>query len=110
MSMDSLAKLEARIQESHGLNPQQKEELVTLLSDLKHAIAELSKTHEEHAESIARFTDMSAHEATRRQKNQHLLRIAMEGLSTSVEEFEVSHPELISTVNKISDILSSIGI
>src|SRR5215510_8310939 len=110
MPIDSLLQLEARLQEIHGLNPRQKEELLRLLSDLKQEISELSKTHEEHAHSIVRFTDLSAHEATRRHKNQDLLRLAMEGLSTSVAEFEVSHPTLVDTVNKISSLLSNIGI
>jgi hypothetical protein len=110
MLMDCLVQLEARIHETQGLNPQQKEDLLWLISDLKQEIAGLSKTHEEHAHSIARFTDISAHEATRRHKNQDLLRIAMEGLSTSVAEFEASHPTLVDTVNKISSLLSNMGI
>jgi hypothetical protein len=110
MPIDSLVQLEARIHEAHHLNPDQKQELLRLLSDLKQEIAALSETHEEHAHSIARFTAISAHEATRRHRNQDLLRIAMEGLSTSVAEFEASHPTLVDTVNKISSFLSNIGI
>src|SRR5262245_37676915 len=110
MPIDSLAQLEVRIHESQGLNPQQKAELLRLISDLKREIAALSTTHSEHAHSIARFTDLSAHEATRQHKNQDLLRLAMEGLSTSVAEFEASHPTLVDTVNKISSLLSNIGI
>jgi uncharacterized coiled-coil DUF342 family protein len=91
MPIDSLEQLEVRLQETYSLNPQQKDELLRLLADLKQEIADLSKTHEEHAHSIARFTDLSAHEATRRHKNQDLLRMAIEGLSTSVAECE-SHP------------------
>jgi hypothetical protein len=110
MPTDSLGQLEARIQETQGLNPQQKAELLRLLAELKQEIAALSETQAEHAHSIARFTDLSAHEATRRHKNQDLLRIAMEGLSASVAGFEVSHPALVDTVNKFSSLLSNIGI
>jgi Domain of unknown function (DUF4404) len=110
MPIDSLVQLEARIQETPCLNLQQKEELLRLLADLNQEIAALSETHEEHAHSIARFTDVSAHEATRQHRNQDLLRIAMEGLSTSVAEFEASHPTLVDTVNKISNLLSNMGI
>jgi hypothetical protein len=101
--------LEVKLQGTHGLNPRQKEELLRLLSDLKQEIADVSKTHEEQAHSIARFTDLFAHEATRRHKNQDLLRIAMEGLSTSVAECE-SHPTWVETVNRISSLLSNMGI
>jgi DNA repair exonuclease SbcCD ATPase subunit len=110
MAIDSIAQLEAKIQATYSPNTQQREELLALLAELKGQIAELSKTHEEHATSIASFTDISAHEATRQHTNQHLLRIDIEGLSTSVEEFEASHPELVNTVNRISAILSNMGI
>lgn len=91
MPIDRLVQLEARLQETHGLNLRQKEEFLRLISDLKQEIADLAETHEEHAHSIARFTDISTHEATKWHKNQDLLRIAMEGFSTSVAEFEASH-------------------
>ena len=110
MPVDSLVQLEARIHDAQGLNPQQKEEFLRLLTDLKQEITALSETHAEHAHSIARFTDLSAHEATRRPRNQDLVRIAMEGLSTSVAEFEASHPMLVDTVNRISSLLSNMGI
>jgi hypothetical protein len=110
MPADTMAKLEAKIQETQHLNPSQKAELLTLLAALKGEIADLVTTHEEHAHSITRFTDLSAHEATRQQKHPDLLRLAIEGLSTSVEEFEASHPTLVETVNKLSTLLSSLGI
>jgi hypothetical protein len=96
MPIVTLVQLEARLQETHGLNPRQKEELLHLISDLKQEIAGLSKTHEEHAHSIARFTDISAHEATRRQKNQDLLRIAMAGLSTEEHQSQEAVVEMPS--------------
>jgi len=110
MSPDSLTRLETKIQEATGLNAQHKTELLTLLVDLKNEIAKLSTTSEEQAHSIRSFTDISAHEATREFNNQQLVRIAIEGLSTSVEELEASHPELVATVNKLCNLLSSLGI
>jgi hypothetical protein len=110
MPIDTMAKLEANIEESQRLNPSQKAELLTLLAALKGEIADLVTTHEEHAHSITRFTDLSAHEATRLQKNPDLLRLAISGLATSVAEFEASHPTLVETVNKLSTLLSSLGI
>jgi uncharacterized protein DUF4404 len=110
MSLDSLTRLETKIQEAPDLNAQHKTELLNLLANLKDELAGLSTTHEEHAHSITSFTDISAHEATRQTKNQQLLGIAIEGLSTSVEELEASHPELVATVNKLCNLLSSLGI
>lgn len=110
MSLDSLTRLETKIQEATGLSVQHKTELLNLLADLKKELANLSTTSEEHAHSITSFTDISTHEATRLSKNQQLLRISLEGLSTSVEELEASHPELVATVNKLCNLLSSLGI
>jgi len=110
MSLDSLTRLETKIQEATDLSAQHKAELLILLADLKDELASLSTTYEEHAHSITSFTDISTHEATRQTKNQQLLQIAIEGLSTSVDELEASHPELVATVNKLCNLLSSLGI
>jgi hypothetical protein len=65
MPIDRLVHLYAGIHETHGLHPQQKEALLWLIADLQQEITDVSKTPEEHAHSIARVTDISAHEATR---------------------------------------------
>jgi len=70
----------------------------------------LSKTHAEQAESIAGFTEVSAREATREQQNPQLLKLSLEGLNSSVEEFENSHPKLVHIVNSISTTLANLGI
>ena len=71
------------------------------LATLKSEVAALSKTHSEQAESIAGFTEVSTREATREQKNPHLLELSLDGLTASVEEFESSHPKLVQIVNSI---------
>jgi chromosome segregation ATPase len=85
-------------------------DLVHLLETLKNEVAELSKTHEEHAESIAGFAKVSAHEATRREQNPELLKLSVKGLASSVEGIESSHPKLVDIVNRISVMLSNMGI
>jgi uncharacterized protein YecE (DUF72 family) len=110
MALERLLHLEARIHESHDLTPQQKEELLQLLAELKEAMAELSTTHEAHAPSSTRVPDMAAAETTQQDTPQHSLRRAMDDVSTSVEAFEASHPELVNTVNQISTLLANMGI
>jgi hypothetical protein len=110
MSIDILEELERKIKHATRLEVKDQQELLHLLTDLKREIAELSKTHQEHATSITGFTQISVHEATRQPKDQRLLSTAVEGLSTSVEGFEVSHPTLVNIVNRISSLLSNIGI
>ena len=110
MSLDSLGQLKASIHETHELSPQQKEELLGLVSELKAAMANVSTTPEAHAPSRTRETDRAAAKTTRQDTPRHPLRRAMDDVSTSVEAFEASHPELVNTVNQISTLLANMGI
>lgn len=110
MIQDTLAKIEARLQHADAINEDKRRELNELLERLKAEVAELSKTHSEQAESIAGFTEMSAHEATREQQNPRLLELSLRGLASSVEEFEKSHPKLVQVVNAVSNAFSNLGI
>jgi hypothetical protein len=110
MALEQLGYLEARIQETHELSPQQKEELLRLVSELKEAMAAFPTTPEAHAPSRTPVPDMAAEETTRQDTPQHPVRVAMDDVSTSVEAFEASHPELVTTVNQISTLLANMGI
>ena len=110
MIEDTLKKIEARIRAADTIAGDRKGELLQLLGTLHSEVAELSKTHGEHAESIASFTELSAREATRTQRNPRLLELSLAGLSSSVEEFEQSHPRLVEIANAISNALASLGI
>jgi hypothetical protein len=110
MIQETLAKIEARIEKVAWLKEENKAELLNLLSTLKSEIAELSKTHSEHAQSITAFAEVSTHEATRQERDPQLLKLSLEGLSTSVQGFETSHPKLVEIVNAISLMLSNSGV
>ena len=110
MIEDTIGKIEARIQGAEAVKEERRQELLELLGTLKAEVAELSKTHEEQAQSIAGFTEVSAHEATRAQQNPELLKLSLEGLGSSVCGFEESHPRLVQIVNGISSTLSNLGI
>jgi hypothetical protein len=110
MIEDTVSKIEAQIRTSDTVKPGRKDELLQLLDTLKAEVSELSKTHEEHAQSIARFTELSAHEAIRSEQNPRLLELSLEGLSSSVKGFEESHPRLVQIVNSISSTLANLGI
>lgn len=110
MIEDTLIKIEARIRSSDSITDERRNELMQLLGTLKSEVAELSKTHGEQAQSIAGFTEMSAHEATRSEQNPQLLKLSLQGLGSSVEGFEQSHPRLVRIVNAISNTLSNLGI
>ena len=114
MIEDTISKIEARLQcvcHRGAQRATKRAELQHLLATLKSEVAELSKTHAEQAESIAGFTELSTHEATRETQNPQLLKSFHSMVSTSsVEEFERSHPKLVQIVNAISKTLSDLGI
>jgi hypothetical protein len=110
MIEDTVSKIEAKIQGADTIKDERKRELLELLGTLKSEVAKLSETHGEQAQSIAGFTELSAHEATRAEQNPELLELSLKGLSSSVGGFEKSHPRLVQIVNAISNTLSNLGI
>src|SRR3569833_917462 len=106
MIEDTLSNIEARIQASDTIKDDRKRELLQLLGTLKSEIATLSKTTSESAQSIAGFTELSSHEATRSQQIPELLELSLKGLSSSKNKKEKSHPQLAQVVNSISNMLS----
>ncbi len=110
MIKETITQIEERIEKTKSLNDEKKRELLNLLSVLKTEVSELSQTHTEHTQSITGFTEVSIHEAIRQEKNPQLLKLSLQGLSTSVEGFESSHPKLVGIVNSICNTLSNLGI
>jgi hypothetical protein len=110
MIQDHLDKIEERLKQSEAVKESDKAELLTLLTTLRAEIADLSQTHYEQAESITGFAELSAREATRSEKNPVLLNLSIEGLASSVQGFETSHPRLVEIINTFSTMLSNLGI
>ena len=110
MIEDTVSKIEAKIQGADAINDDRKRELLQLLGTLKSEVGELSQTHADQAQSIAGFTAVSAHEATREEKNPQLMQLSLDGLAYSVAEFEASHPKLVEAVNRLCTTLSNLGI
>jgi len=107
---DTLKQMEARLQQAEAIKPENREELMALLGTLKGEIAELSRTHADEAASIAGYAAVSAHEATRGEKNPELLDHSLKGLEASVDGFKQSHPRLVQIVNSVCTALSNLGI
>jgi hypothetical protein len=110
MIEETLLQIKRRIEDSDSVKEKNRKELLDLVSVLESEIEQLSATHREHAESILRFAQASAHEATRKEKNPDLQKMSLEGLQASVHGFEGSHPRLVEVVNSISTALSNLGI
>ena len=110
MNESTLNEIEAKIRGADKISDERKRELLQLLATLKTEVGALSKTHGEQAESIAQFTKISTHEATRGKQSPELRELSVRGLQSSVEGFEKSHPHLVEIVNRISNTLSNLGI
>jgi len=110
MIENTISEIEAKIGGAESVSAERKLELLQLLGTLKTEVAALSQTHGEQADSIANFAKISAHEATRSEPNAQLRDLSNQGLLTSVDGFEQSHPRLVQIVNAISKTLSDLGI
>lgn len=110
MIQHTIEEIEARLKQTDQLTEENRQELLCLLTTLKTEMNTLSATHGEQAQSIARFTELSAHEAFRSEKNPRLLDLSLSGLKASVEGFENTHPKLVEIVNNMCTTLSNIGI
>ena len=110
MINDSMKTIRTKIQQDTTITAERKTELLGLLAKLESEITNLSKTHSEHAESIAGFIEISTHEATRQNKHPELLKLSVTGLTESVRGFEASHPLLVAYINNIATTLANMGI
>jgi Mg2+ and Co2+ transporter CorA len=106
----TISEIEAKISGADSVSAERKQELLKLLGTLKTEVAELSKTNVEQADSIAGFAQVSTHEVMRAEQNPQLRELSLQGLRSSVEDLEQSHPRLAQIVNSISKTLSDLGI
>ena len=106
----TISEIEAKVRGAESVGDQHKRELLELLGKLKSEVGTLAQTHGEQADSIANFAKLSALEATRTEPNPQLREISNQGLISSVEGFEKSHPKLVQVVNSISSTLANLGI
>jgi Mg2+ and Co2+ transporter CorA len=105
-----ISEIEGKISGAESVSPERRRELIELLATLKTEVAALAKTNGDQADSIAGFARLSAHEALRSEQNPQLRALSLQGLRSSVEDLEQTHPQLTQSVNRISKMLSDWGI
>jgi ABC-type transporter Mla subunit MlaD len=110
MSDEHIEKTKAAVDAADHLPADKKAALSAALSKLKPALAQISETHQEDAESIARLVEASVHEATRREKRPEHLNTHLHGLKQSIQKFEASHPHFAAFMTEYSTLLSALGI
>lgn len=106
---ETVARIESIVHQAEMEQPV-RDELTGLVRELKEEVVALEQSRPEHARSIAGHAQMSAFEVTRTERDQTMIQHTLEGLSRSVEQFEISHPRLTETVNAIHRLLSTIGL
>src|SRR5438034_11635624 len=100
MTDEHIEKTKSAIESAGNIPADKKAELVDLLSKLKPAIAKVSETHHEHAQSIARLVEASAHETIGAEKKPAHTNRLLHELKRSVDNCETSHPALTACVTK----------
>ena len=110
MTDEHIEKTKSAIEAAENIPADRKAELLDLLSKLKPAIAKVSQTHHDDAQSIARLVEASAHETIRDQKTPEQTNRLLSELKQSAENFEASHPQLVAFVTRYSALLSALGI
>jgi ABC-type transporter Mla subunit MlaD len=105
---DTIARLEARLRDSGSLAAENREELLSLLRQLKQELATLEATHSEEARDITDHTERFTAAAGERQPD--VVKSSFDELAESVAGFENSHPQLVQIVNRIATTLSNLGI
>ena len=102
---DTLSRLEAKLRDGSKFDAEHRDELLTLLRELKAELAEVEKTQSREASQITGHTERFA-KAVVEERNPELLRRTLQEL----DSFEKSHPQLVQIVNRIATTLSSLGI
>ena len=110
MIQDRIAKIEATLSSSPNIPAETRQELLTLLAELKAEVTPLAATHGEQVQSITELTDTALGNAALGQKPSGESAEALEGLASSVRDFEASHPKLVQIVDRLALTLSNMGI
>ena len=105
-----LNQLEKKFKTNNTLSEEQQSEFLNLTNKLREELTDLAKNEPDKAHSIAGFTNMTAHESLKSEKNESLLEHSSKGLSQSIQEFEISHPNLVGIIDTISRTLSRLGV
>ena len=109
MAKDTIKRIEERLNAA-SLTDDDKQAISGLLNELREELDTVPAEQEDQARSVAGFTELGAHEATKSAPNAGALDSAVSGMRQSVHEFEQSHPKLVQVVNSIATALSNIGL
>jgi hypothetical protein len=110
MLQDTIARLEAKLNQSADVNPQTREELLRLLRTLQDEVAAMARDDAARADRIAEYANASASEVAHGSPSPERLQGSLGELSRSVEGFETTYPRLVEVVNRLASTLANLGI
>ncbi len=110
MISDRLAHLQAKLDSLPQLPAETRAEIEQLLAGLKTEIAALPQAPLASDESISSHVEDDSHDIVGDANTPDSIQLSLDRLTASVEEFEASHPELTSTVQRLATVLSNMGI
>jgi hypothetical protein len=110
MIPERIAHIEETLRTAPNIPDSTRGELIALLAGLKAEIVPLATTHGDSIEQITGHADAAITAATQPGKPPGEAAQAVEGLATSVRDFEASHPRLVEIVDRLAVILSNTGI
>jgi hypothetical protein len=85
-------------------------EVVKVLDELAQALEPALAARPGEARAVSHFAEALAHEATREEPSDSVLKAGVEGLSAAVERLEERYPTLVGIAQRLSDALAQIGI
>lgn len=97
--------LETKINYNPHLSVAEKDELLSLVSAIDSNLQQLAKTHQQAGDKIHQIAENGAHA-----EGTHGLKEMGEEIRHSIEEFEVTHPQLVELVNRLCIMLANLGI
>jgi DNA-binding NarL/FixJ family response regulator len=110
MIPERIAQIEATLNNADNVPEATRRELLELLASLKAEVASLVATNREGAQQITGRAETAVQAAVRREEQPDEAAEAVEGLASSVRDFEASHPKLVQVVDRLALVLSNMGI
>ncbi len=101
MIEDKLKNIEERIRQSENMSVENKDAVLNLLSELKDEIGASTESVEE---GVKQGISEMDHE------DEGIIKSAFNEISSTISEFEESHPKLVQIVNSICTQLSNSGL
>lgn len=109
MIQDTINKIKITLEQANNLSDTKKNELNQLLARLNDEINEMNLQDDQQAQQLKGLTE-SLSQATNQMTDANNIDDMIENINQSLQEFETSHPRLVSIINSFCVTLSNMGI